>query len=119
MAGTPAGQIGKSPLRRLHGPPTRAVARVHADNPYAQAAARAATAGKHPKPLSDRPGPGEGRRRSESRGLMRKRKLVAGAGVLAGLAAALVQRRSAYDFRGKTALITGGSRGLGLLLAEE
>lgn len=50
---------------------------------------------------------------------MRKRNLVAGAGVLAGLAAALVQRRSAYDFRGKAVLITGGSRGLGLLLAKE
>ena len=50
---------------------------------------------------------------------MRTRNLLAGAGVLAGLAAALVPRHSAYDFRGKTVLITGGSRGLGLLLAQE
>lgn len=50
---------------------------------------------------------------------MRTRNLLAGAGVLAGLAAALAPRHSAYDFRGKTVLITGGSRGLGLLLAQE
>jgi NAD(P)-dependent dehydrogenase (short-subunit alcohol dehydrogenase family) len=42
----------------------------------------------------------------------------AAAGVLLG-ARALVRKRNEYDFRGKTALITGGSRGLGLLLAGE
>jgi NAD(P)-dependent dehydrogenase (short-subunit alcohol dehydrogenase family) len=42
---------------------------------------------------------------------------------LAGLGATLVmrglRRRNTLDFRGKSALITGGSRGLGLLLARE
>lgn len=46
--------------------------------------------------------------------------LVAAAGVGALLAArALARRRSGYDLRGKTVLITGGSRGLGLVMARE
>lgn len=44
--------------------------------------------------------------------------LAAGAGGLL-LARALVRRRRAFDFAGKTVLITGGSRGLGLVLARE
>lgn len=46
--------------------------------------------------------------------------LLAGAGVgaLLGLRAALKKRRE-FDFRGKAVLITGGSRGLGLVLARE
>jgi NAD(P)-dependent dehydrogenase (short-subunit alcohol dehydrogenase family) len=42
----------------------------------------------------------------------------AAAGALLG-ARAIVRKRKEYDFRGKTALVTGGSRGLGLLLARE
>ncbi|HYP01981.1 MAG TPA: SDR family NAD(P)-dependent oxidoreductase [Pyrinomonadaceae bacterium] len=46
--------------------------------------------------------------------------LLAGAGVgaLLGVRAALKKRRE-FDFGGKTVLITGGSRGLGLVLARE
>jgi NAD(P)-dependent dehydrogenase (short-subunit alcohol dehydrogenase family) len=46
--------------------------------------------------------------------------LLAGAGVgaLLGLGAALRKRRE-FDFSGRTVLITGGSRGLGLVLARE
>ncbi|HXG68226.1 MAG TPA: SDR family NAD(P)-dependent oxidoreductase [Blastocatellia bacterium] len=44
--------------------------------------------------------------------------LAAGAGALLA-ARALLRRRPEYDFRGKTVLITGGSRGLGLVLARE
>jgi short-subunit dehydrogenase len=44
--------------------------------------------------------------------------LAAGAGALLA-AGALFRRRNGYDLRGKTALITGGSRGLGLVLARE
>ncbi|HLL13674.1 MAG TPA: SDR family NAD(P)-dependent oxidoreductase [Pyrinomonadaceae bacterium] len=46
--------------------------------------------------------------------------LLAGAGVgaLLGLRAALRKRRE-FDFSGRTVLITGGSRGLGLVLARE
>ncbi|HWS56034.1 MAG TPA: SDR family oxidoreductase [Pyrinomonadaceae bacterium] len=44
--------------------------------------------------------------------------LAAGAGALLA-ARALYRRASGYDLRGKTALITGGSRGLGLVLARE
>ena len=42
----------------------------------------------------------------------------AGAGALLA-ARAFFRNRNAYDFRGKTVLITGGSRGLGLVLARE
>jgi hypothetical protein len=46
--------------------------------------------------------------------------LFAGVGVGAFLAArALWRSRRAYSFRDKTVLITGGSRGLGLVLARE
>jgi NAD(P)-dependent dehydrogenase (short-subunit alcohol dehydrogenase family) len=41
-----------------------------------------------------------------------------GVGVLAAYVA-MKQRRPQYSFRGKTVLITGGSRGLGLVLARE
>jgi NAD(P)-dependent dehydrogenase (short-subunit alcohol dehydrogenase family) len=41
------------------------------------------------------------------------------AGVLAGMAASRIFARPAYDLRGKNVFITGGSRGLGLLLARE
>ncbi|HEX8473546.1 MAG TPA: SDR family NAD(P)-dependent oxidoreductase [Pyrinomonadaceae bacterium] len=43
---------------------------------------------------------------------------VAGAGALLA-ARAFARRWNAFDFRGKTVLITGGSRGLGLVLARE
>lgn len=43
---------------------------------------------------------------------------LAGAGALLA-ARALVRKLTEYDFRDKTVLITGGSRGLGLLLARE
>jgi NAD(P)-dependent dehydrogenase (short-subunit alcohol dehydrogenase family) len=50
----------------------------------------------------------------------KKTLLWAGLGAGAFLAArALWRRQRAYDFRGKTVLITGGSRGLGLVLARE
>jgi NAD(P)-dependent dehydrogenase (short-subunit alcohol dehydrogenase family) len=46
--------------------------------------------------------------------------LLAAAGAGALLAAgALLRRRSSYDLDGKTVLITGGSRGLGLVMARE
>jgi short-subunit dehydrogenase len=46
--------------------------------------------------------------------------LVAAAGVGALFAArSLARRRSGYELRGKTVLITGGSRGLGLVMARE
>ncbi len=41
-----------------------------------------------------------------------------GVGVLAAYTV-LKQKRPRYEFRGKTVLITGGSRGLGLVLARE
>jgi NAD(P)-dependent dehydrogenase (short-subunit alcohol dehydrogenase family) len=44
--------------------------------------------------------------------------VAAGAGALLA-ARALYRRLTEYDLRGKTALITGGSRGLGLVLARE
>ena len=51
---------------------------------------------------------------------MPNRQVIAGLGTLAGiLAMSLIRRRSKYDLRGKTVLVTGGSRGLGLLLARE
>jgi NAD(P)-dependent dehydrogenase (short-subunit alcohol dehydrogenase family) len=43
---------------------------------------------------------------------------IVGAGALAALAT-LSRRRRTYDFAGKVVLITGGSRGLGLILARE
>jgi NAD(P)-dependent dehydrogenase (short-subunit alcohol dehydrogenase family) len=55
-----------------------------------------------------------------SAGANRNRLLLAAAG--AGgliLTRALVRRARAFDFAGKTVLITGGSRGLGLVLARE
>ncbi len=50
-----------------------------------------------------------------------KEALMLAAAGLGGLliARAAVRRTRAYDFRGKTVLITGGSRGLGLVLARE
>lgn len=46
--------------------------------------------------------------------------MLAAAGVGGLLAArAFARRRGGYDFRGKSVLITGGSRGLGLVLARE
>src|SRR5437588_5360653 len=50
---------------------------------------------------------------------------VAAGGVVLGVAAAgvavskLIQHRSGFSLRGKTVFITGGSRGLGLAMAEE
>ncbi len=50
----------------------------------------------------------------------REKMLLAAAGAGALLAARAAMRRwREYDLRGKTALITGGSRGLGLVLARE
>src|SRR3954469_17453264 len=40
-------------------------------------------------------------------------------GVTAGIAMSSVARRRSYSFREKTVIITGGSRGLGLVLARE
>jgi NAD(P)-dependent dehydrogenase (short-subunit alcohol dehydrogenase family) len=49
----------------------------------------------------------------------RKKLLLAAAGIGLGLAArALARKTTRADFRGKTVLITGGSRGLGLVLAR-
>jgi NAD(P)-dependent dehydrogenase (short-subunit alcohol dehydrogenase family) len=49
-----------------------------------------------------------------------KRTLVLGAaGVTALLLAQAWRRRSSYDFAGKSVVITGGSRGLGLIMARE
>jgi NAD(P)-dependent dehydrogenase (short-subunit alcohol dehydrogenase family) len=49
-----------------------------------------------------------------------KRNLMMGAAVVAAVAAAQAwRRRATYDFTGKSILITGGSRGLGLILARE
>ena len=44
---------------------------------------------------------------------------VLAAGALAGWAAAKLLRRAPYSFEGKTVLVTGGSRGLGLVLARD
>jgi short-subunit dehydrogenase len=48
-----------------------------------------------------------------------RRALALTAASAAGLGYLLVRRREAYDLAGRTVLITGGSRGLGLLLARE
>lgn len=48
---------------------------------------------------------------------MTQRALVVG-GVAAGLAL-LMRKKERYDFRGKAVLITGGSRGLGLVMARQ
>ena len=50
--------------------------------------------------------------------LKRNRHLLLGVGIGAGIAAQIL-RRQKYDVCGKTVFITGGSRGLGLLLARE
>ena len=51
---------------------------------------------------------------------MRKLLVAAGLGVTAGLASrALVRRSRRFSFAGKAVLITGGSRGLGLVLARQ
>jgi len=48
------------------------------------------------------------------------RNLTIGTGIAAGIAATmLLRRRRPISFRGKTAFVTGGSRGLGLLIARE
>jgi short-subunit dehydrogenase len=48
------------------------------------------------------------------------RNITIGAGIAAGIAATiLVRRRTPISFQNKTAFITGGSRGLGLLIAQE
>jgi NAD(P)-dependent dehydrogenase (short-subunit alcohol dehydrogenase family) len=52
--------------------------------------------------------------------IMRNHTLVTGAGMLTGIVAArFLLASSPYDFRNKIVLVTGGSRGLGLLLARE
>ncbi|MDQ2998791.1 MAG: SDR family NAD(P)-dependent oxidoreductase, partial [Chloroflexota bacterium] len=48
-----------------------------------------------------------------------KRALTIAAGAGAVLALRSLSNRATYDFRGKSVLITGGSRGLGLVLARE
>lgn len=53
---------------------------------------------------------------------MKNDKIIAGAVIGAGVIGAIAlfaRRRPRYDFRGKTALIIGGSRGLGLVLARQ
>lgn len=49
----------------------------------------------------------------------RSRRLLLAAGALAGLALVARFARRPFDLKGKVVLITGGSRGLGLLLARE
>jgi hypothetical protein len=50
---------------------------------------------------------------------MRLHKLITGIGAVLGImAVSLLRRKAAYIFRGKTVLVTGGSRGFGLLLAR-
>ena len=46
-------------------------------------------------------------------------KIIFSAGALLGLAVARALRHARFDLQGKTVFITGGSRGLGLLLARE
>jgi len=49
----------------------------------------------------------------------RNQGLFLGLGVAAGMAAMQLVFRKSYDVRGKTVFVSGGSRGLGLLLARE
>lgn len=49
----------------------------------------------------------------------RNRNLLLGLGVAAGIAAARAWRSESYSFEAKTVFVSGGSRGLGLLLARE
>jgi len=53
-----------------------------------------------------------------ARSLTRTAMLVAGGATALAIGRALSQRSEPYDFRGKVVLITGGSRGLGLVLAR-
>jgi NAD(P)-dependent dehydrogenase (short-subunit alcohol dehydrogenase family) len=66
---------------------------------------------------------GAGDDRRPAAAIFSQKMAVAGLAGLAGLglwaAARAVRRRPAIDFRDRVALITGGSRGLGLLLARE
>lgn len=51
---------------------------------------------------------------------MQARNLTVAAGIATGIAATLLfRRRAPINFRGRTAFVTGGSRGLGLLIARE
>jgi NAD(P)-dependent dehydrogenase (short-subunit alcohol dehydrogenase family) len=51
---------------------------------------------------------------------MKSSRLAIGLGIASGMAAVAWSRRnSSYDLRGKSVFITGGSRGLGLVLARE
>lgn len=47
------------------------------------------------------------------------KKALFATGAIAGLAASTFMRRRSYDFHGKVVFVSGGSRGLGLLLAKE
>ncbi|PYX85401.1 MAG: ketoacyl reductase [Acidobacteria bacterium] len=47
------------------------------------------------------------------------KKVLFATGALAGLAASSLIRQRSYDFGGKVVFVSGGSRGLGLLLAKE
>lgn len=49
----------------------------------------------------------------------RRRGVLLGLGVAAGIAATRMYRSGKYSFEGKTVFVSGGSRGLGLLLARE
>ena len=62
-------------------------------------------------------GAGRDRREALRRAAVPAAALLAGAGAWA--AARAVRRRPRFDFRGASVLITGGSRGLGLLIARE
>src|SRR5205085_4770378 len=51
--------------------------------------------------------------------IMKRATIIAIAGAGAVLALRALRSRATYDFRDKSVLITGGSRGLGLVLARE